>query len=637
MELTTACTMDCPDACALLVSPGRDGALRLRGNPRHPFTAGFTCKKIRRHGQRLRSAERILEPLLRDGRTWRTISWDAALDLCAAKIQELRHQPAAILHIEGSGAKGVTKEAVKLFFQQIGSSRVRGSLCDAAGIMAYHYDFGSRRNPGTGDLFNARCIVNWGKDLSRSSIHMGAMIKKARQKGIRVLTISPGGDGNEPFSDQRIRIRPGTDRFLAAAVIRRLLADKGVPPAIISQTRHWDGFEALIAARRESELIAACGVAGRDVDRLQAFYSDPQGATATIVGAGLQRYRYGGENIRFINALALISGQIGRSGGGSYFHLHALAMLNTDWAHGPARTPRRAMQMATLGRDILSARDPAVQMIWVNGTNVVNQALDSGQIARAFEQVPFKVVVEAFFNDTARRADLILPAALMLEQEDLIGSYFHDTIQYVRVVSEPPGQAKCDHWIISELGRRLSPSVPIPSIDDCLRASLDQEGLKVDLDELRRSGYYRITRPAVPYDGLQFDHPDGKARLPLLLHPEPQAPARFPLRLLTLIRREAIHSQIDADQQKGLPNVWVSPHSTGLASIDVNRPTYLVSPLGRLQVAINTLDGLHPDVVVYRRGDWMALGGGANQLIRQLATDIGGGAAYYDQYVRLEN
>jgi anaerobic selenocysteine-containing dehydrogenase len=84
--------------------------------------------------------------------------------------------------------------------------------------------------------------------------------------------------------------------------------------------------------------------------------------------------------------------------------------------------------MAILGQDILSAANPAIEGIWCNGANVVNQALNSRQIAKAFEQAPFKVVVDAFFNDTARRADLILPAALMLEQEDLIGSFFHDFV-----------------------------------------------------------------------------------------------------------------------------------------------------------------------------------------------------------------
>lgn len=634
--LITACTMDCPDACSLLVGRHKTGGLRLRGNPDHPFTAGFTCKKIHDHISRLGSADRITRPLLRKGGSWQTLSWEAALDLCAEKIRQCRSAPHAILHIHGSGAKGVLKEANSLFFDLLGSTRVRGSLCDAAGIMAYHYDFGSRRNPQPHDLFNARRIVNWGKDLSRSSIHTGALVKKARKQAIRVLTISPGGDGNPPFSDDQIRIRPGTDRFLAAAALRRLLADNTLADRFEKHVAHWQAFAGLLNARNETDLLQACGARTEDLDRLYAYYT-AQGPTATLVGAGLQRYRRGGENIRFINALALLSGHIGRSGGGSYFHLHSLGLLNMQWARGPGRGYRRSLQMAAIGRDILAARDPEIKMIWVNGVNVVNQALQAGENARAFEETEFKVVADAFFNDTASRADLILPAALMLEQEDLIGSFLHDYIHYVRAVADPPGQARPDLWMVRELGRRLDPPIEIPDADTLLRSSLQAPGIDITLEDLRRKGFYQVRQPDVPYAGLVFDHPDGKARLPLELHPDNAPPEEFPLRLLTLVRRSAIHSQIPAEKQTGPPMVWVSPDNPHIRHVAPEKPVFLVSPLGRLEVRLERIQDLHPDVVIYRRGDWMALGGGANRLIQACPTDLGGGSAYYEQQVRLEN
>jgi len=109
------------------------------------------------------------------------------------------------------------------------------------------------------------------------------------------------------------------------------------------------------------------------------------------------------------------------------------------------------------------------------------------------------------------------------------------------------------------------------------------------------------------------------------------------LRLLTLIRREAIHSQMNPEQQKQPPDAWVSPDNPVLPHLDLKKPVELVSPLGRLRVALQMLPGLHPEAVLYRRGDWISCGGGVNQLISAGLTDIGSGAAYYDQYVRLEN
>ena len=71
--------------------------------------------------------------------------------------------------------------------------------------------------------------------------------------------------------------------------------------------------------------------------------------------------------------------------------------------------------------------------------------------------------------------------------------------------------------------------------------------------------------------------------------------------------------------------------------IDLFRKVYLTSALGRMEVSVKKADGLYPGAVVYRRGDWFACGGGVNRLVEAAATDIGSGAAYYKQYVRLEN
>jgi len=636
MRKLTACTYDCPDACSLVLERGKDGRLRLLGNPDSPFTRGVMCAKTRRQIQRLKSSSRIRTPRRRTKSGWEEIGWEAALDLCAENIQRLRGEPTSILHIHSDGAKGVLKEAVNLFFSKLGTSRIMGSLCDAAGYIAGVEDFGSRENNDIEDLANAAAIVNWGKDVWRSSIHTAALVHAARRKGARVLTISPGGDGNDPFSDRRIRIRPGTDRFLAAAVIQRLIADPSVFEAVAACARHPEKFRELIRGRPLAELLAACEVSAADADLLFDWYATVK-PLATFIGAGLQRYRYGGENVRFINALALVSGNVGRSGGGAYFHLHSYRNLDLGWIKGEGHKGRRAFAIATIGRDILAARDPRVRMLWVNGTNVVNQAPGALETVRAFEAVQFKVVVDAFMTDTAARADLVLPCALMLEQEDIVGSFLHEHVQYVAAVLPPPAEARTDLWIVSELGRRLNPPVVMPTPEECLRAALASPHLQVTLEELRANGFARSRRPRVAYAGLKFAHGDGKYRFPGQLHDEPAAPDGYPLRLLTLVRRTAIHSQILPEDQLPPPSVWVAPECPVLASLDPAQPTELVSPSGRLPVKVRTMPGLHPGTVVYRRGDWMARGGGANQLIAAGLTDLGGGAPFYDQYVRLEN
>jgi anaerobic selenocysteine-containing dehydrogenase len=634
MPIVTACSQDCPDTCSLVVDTLPSGKVRIDGNPDHPFTAGFCCAKLKAWHRRLSSPERIATPLLRAGAGWRAIGWDEALDLCAARIQELRAEPLSILHLDSSGNMGLIVQVAQHFFNLLGASRSAGGLCASAGMAACLSDFGRIEHHAPGDLLEARVIVNWGRDIARTSVHLAAMIRKARQRGAKVLTLSPGGDGHEAWSGEFIRVRPAQDRHLAAAVCRTLIERGRALRDLDRVAANWPSFRNVVMARTAAELAGACGVGPAEVERLAEFYGSGE-PVATLIGWGLQRHIYGAENVRFINALALLSGQIGRSGGGSYFIAPSTRHLNLDWMAKPGPDQVGRFFKPSIGRDILAA-GPAVKMIWANGTNPVNQSPDSHRVARAFRAAAFKVVVDAFMTDTAELADLVLPCTLNLEQENLNSSYFHDFIHYARPAVAPPAGARSDHWILSQVGRRLDPPIDLPAMEKLIAASLPAAA-GIGLEELRRRGFVEIKRPAVSFAGLRFAHPDGRYRFPEALHPEPPAPEGYPLRLLSLIRIEATHSQILPEDHSPPPKVNLAPESPFRAGLNASRPVYLVSPLGRIEVRLAELPGLHPEVAVYRRGDWLKLGGGVNQLIADAATDQGGGAAYYAQHVRLEN
>ena len=636
MKLMTACTMDCPDTCSLIIEKSGTGHIAIKGNPDHPVTAGFTCAKIKKHPQRLTSPHRITTPMVRTNGHWRNISWDAALDLCAENINALRSEPESILHCHGEGAKGVLKQLNKHFFAQLGATRTKGSLCDAAGFIAGLTDFGSRQNNDIADVLNTNHIVNWGKDFAKSSVHTARLIQKAVKQGAGLLTITPFAEFGSDKNEDIIKIKPGTDRFLAAAAIKRLIEKGGISSQIISRTRHWDTLKRIIAGCSLEDLCMACEVSERDVEKLTDRYTS-MGPVATFIGAGLQRYAYGGENVRFINALVLLSGNVGHAGGGVYFHLHSLANLNNDWTIPDGKKSRRALPIAAIGKSILEAENPQIKMIWVNGSNVLNQAPDSAATIQAFKKVPFKVVVDAFMTDTARQADLFLPAALMLEQEDIVGSYLHHYVHFVDKVIDPPGQAKSDDWILYELARRLDPPVSLPNRNDCFIKSLATPELNISLAALKKEKFVKAARPQVVYQNLKFHHADGRFRFPITLHPETPPPAGYPLRLLSLIRNNAMHSQILPESHDVPLEVWLSPDCPEIKKLDLNKNLWLVSPIGRLKVRIKMAANLHSKTVVARRGTWMAHGGGLNQLIEATITDIGKGAAFYAQYVRIEN
>lgn len=631
MSRFTACTLDCPDTCSLLAeAPG--GRLKVRGNPDHPFTRGFTCSKVHRHIKRAFGPERITEPQLREGEGFRPVSWDTALDWAAERIQALRHRPEAMLHLRGHGYRGVLARASTAFFGRLGASALRGSLCDEAGIAAQVQDFGELDHNDPDDLLQARRIVLFGRDLPACSIHTHALVREARKGGAQVLCVSPGADNNGELVDERILIRPGTDRFLAAAAVKTLLERDRIPGRALEAAGNLEGFLEVLEGWSATELCAAAGL-GREAAELLAKWYEGAAPTATLIAWGLQRYEHGAENVRFIDALCALSGQIGRPGAGAYFNIASSRNLG-PWP-GDAGRPSRELSYPRLAEELERA-DPPVEFIWADGGNPVNQVPDAQRMARAFEAVPARIVVDAFFTDTALRADLVLPPALMFEREEVLGSCLHNFVNYSAKVVEPPGSSRSDLDILRDLGRRLDPPLELPDSETALRAGLDSPWLETDLERMRREGWVRAKRGLVAFPNLRFAHPDGKCRLPEALNPEPAAEPGFPLRLLSLIQRRHLHSQIPVAEQEGRPEAAVSPDNPCLPGLQGARDVHLATPLGRMPVRLVERKGLHPEVVVYPRDDWMACGRGVNRLIRSRVSDAGETAAYYQQGARIE-
>jgi anaerobic selenocysteine-containing dehydrogenase len=632
--MLTACSLDCPDACSLEVVSGPED-LQVRGNPEHPFTQGFCCAKIHGYFQRLSSQDRIMWPWLKYRGRWQEISWEDALEIC---VQQLRdawpENPARIVHISGHGARGVSKMVVDGFFAALGSTRVTGSVCDGTGIEASILDFGGLEHNPLPDLGNSRWIINWGRDLKRSSIHTFRIVQQARKSGARVVSIWPGGDGYDHFSDQLIRIAPGRDRFLALAVLKVIWEQGRVSEQAAARTRNREDLKSLIQSYSLSELAAICDVSEKDIHYLAAAYS--QFPVSTVIGWGVQRYRLGGENIRFINALAWLSGNVGSSGAGVYYNISSARNFDLTWL--PDNTTR-FMSLPRLGRDLEVAANPPLSLAWINGTNPVNQLPESRRIARALSAIDFVVVVDAFWTDTALCADLVLPCTLMGEEDDVLGSCMHDYVNYARAIQDPPPGTRSDLWIAQQLNQRLGLGLDIGDREACLKRSLAFQVPEMSgngWQKLREQGYMlaREQKPAFS-DGVA--HEDGLFHAVHTLSPEPEEDGGFPFRLLSLIRKDAVHSQILPADQAFPPTVWVNPEAPGLAGVDLNQEVFLVSELGDLHVQVAFDATIHPGALVYRRGDWMRLGGGVNQLIRAELSDLEAGAAQYSQLVRLCN
>ncbi|MHB8763863.1 MAG: molybdopterin dinucleotide binding domain-containing protein, partial [Deferrisomatales bacterium] len=324
------------------------------------------------------------------------------------------------------------------------------------------------------------------------------------------------------------------------------------------------------------------------------------------------------------------AGSVGVPGGGLYYSVLSSRHLPRPRppARGPAPPPLLAPQ---LGRELARAAPPA-RVVWLSCSNAVNQGPDAKALAAALGGVPTVVAVEPFWTETARRATVVLPPALWLEEEDLVGSSWHNTVAAARPVLDAPGGCRTDFEIAAEVARRMGFEHPFRAVDDWLGACL-APGLT--LAEVRARGWARVPWPRVAWaEGSA--HPDGRFRLLPALTPEPPIDPRYPLRLLTLIRRDALHSQLLPEAEPGPLPVRLHPATAAPLGLGPGSPVRVVSRVGELEGEVHLDPGLHPGAVACPRGGWASLGQGVNEATEDAVTDLGGSAAYYATGVRLE-
>ena len=440
-----ACPLDCFDVCGLLAEVENGRVVGLKGDPAHPLTRGRICVKGKKLLERLYHPQRLRQPRLKENGRWKSLSWEAAIDLLAQRFSHAirSHGLQSILYYADSGYGGLIKSVDRLFFDHLGGVSVpRGSLCWSAGIAAQRYDFGDVRGHAFQDLANTGCILIWGRNPVATNPHCVPFLQQARQQGAYLAVIDPLKTLSAAQADLHLQPRPGTDGALALGMAHHLLATDRIDRQFIAE--HTLGFERFRESLRDFSPADAAAITGLPQDvicRLAERYAERSPATI-IIGMGLQRYANGGNTVRGIDALAALTGNIGRPGGGVNFANRSIApWIDRTGGTGPrlpAHAPR-TFPLARMARFLASADNPPIKVAMFAKANPLVQMPDIGALERALARVPFKVVIDMFMTDTARAADLVLPCTSILEEEDLVySSMFSPYLNYAGRAVAPP-------------------------------------------------------------------------------------------------------------------------------------------------------------------------------------------------------
>jgi anaerobic selenocysteine-containing dehydrogenase len=527
-----ACPHDCPDTCSILTTVEDGKAIAVRGNPDHPFTRGRLCVKVNNYEERVYSDKRVLYPLKRVGpkgsKQFQRISWDEAIETIATRWKSIiaTDGAQAILPYSYLGTQGVINglNVGDPLFNKLGATVSERTFCDSGSCTAYMMTIGPTPGVDPESFVHSKYILLWACNTLGTNSHHWPFIEQARKAGAKLVVIDPVRTRTARLADWHIPIRPGTDAALALAMIHVIIKENLVDRDYID--KHTVGYDELAerASTYTPEFAAQeTGIPVEDIVKLAREYATTPPAVVRI-GVAVERHAGGGQTVRAIACLPGLIGAWKHVGGGLLqlpiwaFPVKWEVLMRPDlqpekmrvlnsWRLGPALTGELGF-------------DPPIKALFVYNANPMAMVTEQAKLEKGLEREDlFTVVSEHFLTDTARYADIVLPATTQLEQKDIMFSWGHLYLSYNNPAIEPLGEAVPN----TELFRRLAKAMGIedPSFyrtdDEMIEASLDWTNpvlQGITLADVKAKGYARLTVPSAddwaPHREGNFPTPTGK-------------------------------------------------------------------------------------------------------------------------------
>jgi anaerobic selenocysteine-containing dehydrogenase len=654
-----ACPHDCPDTCAMLVTVADGKATGVRGDPDHPFTRGGLCVKVNNYPDKVYNPDRVLHPMRRTGPKgsgqFEQISWDDALDEIAGRFRATidAHGPESVMPVSYLGTQGVLNglSVGDPFFHRLGATITERTYCDSGSCTAYSMTIGATAGVDPESLVHSRYIVIWACNMISTNLHLWPFVAEAQRRGAKVVVIDPVRHRTAKAADWHIPIRPGTDGALALAMMHVIINEGLTDEAYVRD--HTVGYEELVERVQEHTPEWASeqtGIPADDIRTLAREYATSQPSMIRI-GVAIERHAGGGQTVRSISCLPSLVGAW-RNVGGGLLQLPLWAHP-VNWGaliHPELQKPgTRIVNQFLLGRALTGEMqlDPPINALMVYNSNplVVCPEQDKMAAGLAREDL-FTVVSDHVLTDTARYADIVLPATTQLEQLDIMFSWGHFYVSLNTPAIAPEGEAVSN----TELFRRLSARMGFTeeclfrSDEEILAESYDwsapaMEGITVE--SLRETGWARLNLPSpdeyAPHAEGGFPTPSGKTEfrssiennfvvplfrqlsneyqpgdpidpLPHYIPPRETADSGYRLNLISPKSHAYVNSSAgDQSQQKrvqGEQTVVIHPQDAGDRGIVAGQYVRVFNDRGQYLALAEVSDEIAPGVVMSPMGAW---------------------------------
>lgn len=637
-----ACPHDCPDTCALVIEVDGGKAVRVGGDPDHPVTAGTLCAKVNDYLERVYSPDRVLRPLVRTGEkgsgSFEEVTWDEALNRVAGQLRHVRERfgGEAILPYSYMGTMGYVQGDLMSarLMNALGASDLERTICAEAGIAGTMSTQGASSEVDPELWPNARHIVVWGWNPLSTAPHLWRFILRARRAGARLVVIDPYRSRTARVADEHVRPMPGTDAALALGLMRSMV-DAGVHDDEWCR-QYTTGYDELLGRLDEWPVHRAADVTGVDGDAIRRIGVAIATRQPSLVRAGVGAQRHVGapNAYRTISCVPALAGSWRHVGGGfSYIPLATAGAVSmghlkrSDLRPAPVRT----INMSALGEALTDADlNPPVRALVAWNSNPARVAPDTTKVSAGLARDDlFCVVLEQFITDTARYADVVLPATTQLEHLDAVFSWGHHYLTYNEPAIAPLGEAKPNAEIFRLLARRLGFDDPCfaETDEELLNAVLAAAPEGVDVVELRRRGWTKINlaQGDAPHAEGRFGTAEGKLQfcsdalaqygfdpLPTYEPPAEVADAtmaeRFPFALLTpkthFFLNTTFANQARQRKAQGEPYVVIHPDDAARIGIADGQWVRVWNDRGEFDTSARVSDDTSQGVLVAPMGWW---------------------------------
>lgn len=659
----TVCPLDCPDSCGMIATVKNGRVISLQGDPDHPYTRGFICRKMRRYPERVHAADRLLFPQLRvgskgEGRFAR-ISWDEAWEILVTRLGETvkNHGGEAVLPYAYAGNMGmVNRFAGHPFFHRLGSLRLDETICFAAAGAAWSRHCGSAPGSPPEVAADAEAIVAWGINIRATNIHFWPYVVQARQKGGRLLVIDPYCNATGRAADQYLAVKPGGDAALALGLIKSLLEEGLVDRERLH--RESDGFERLegyLGQTGWSDIERDSGIGRAGIgDLARMLHGRPK--TFFRIGVGLTRNSRGGMAVRAILSLAAVLGLFAGGPGRGVLLSAGAFRGNRDRLRFPelAGEEQPLVNMIRLG-EALTWRRPPVRLLFVYNANPLSACPDTTAVRRGLARDDlFTVVHEQVMTPTARYADLLLPATTFLENQDLYTAYGHFCLGIAEPVIPPQGEAISNFELFQTLARKMGfTEAPFrQTVNERIAGFLqDLEGLPGDTGGVPAAGRWQQSTLANT-SGSLFAGDNGRfvfaaddrpleppfaCLAPAGEFADPDLRSRYPFKLLIPPHADLLNSTFGERYPGVCGEVLIHPVDAVEAGVAEQDLVILENHRGQVTRRARLSGDTQRGLLVAEGLYWPLSDAdpGINGLASQKLSDMGGGATFHESRVAL--